>query len=356
MMGSSMDWTPERVRAVLVDRIDRDKRSVGIAIGLIDETGRLVVGYGKFSLNDPREPGGETVFEIGSISKVFTAILLADMVQRDEVRLEDPVQLLLPESVRVPRQDGTEISLYHLTTHTSGLPRMPANISPSDSSNPYANYTVDQMYEFLEDTVLDSKPGTQATYSNLGVGLLGHALGLRAGSDYETLVRERIAKPLGMKDTMIALGPDQAKRLAPGHTLALQPASNWELATLAGAGALRSTVDDMLSFLAANLGLKESSLLPAMQDTHRGREPMLGMEIGLGWVLREGHGRTITWHNGGTDGYHSFAGMDKDRRMGVVVLSNSTGDIDDIGFHLLDPRYALARFKSADDAVEIESV
>lgn len=341
MMGSSMDWTPERVRALLVDRIDRDKRSVGIAIGLIDEAGRLVVGHGKFNQNDPREPDGETVFEIGSISKVFTAILLADMVRRNEVRLEDPIQLLLPESVRVPCRDGTEISLYHLATHTSGLPRMPTNLSPSDPSNPYKNYTVDQMYECLGDTVLDSKPGTQAAYSNLGVGLLGHALGLCAESDYETLVRERIAKPLGMKDTMIALGPDQAKRLAPGHTHALQPASNWELSTLAGAGALRSTVDDMLSFLAANLGLQESSLLPAMQDTHRGREPMLGMEIGLGWVLRTGHGRTITWHNGGTDGYHAFAGMDKDRRLGVVVLSNSTSDIDDIGLHLLDPRYLI---------------
>ncbi len=350
----ALDWTAEQVRAILADRIDKHEKSVGIAVGLIDETGSLVVGHGKLSQSDPRQPDGHTVFEIGSVSKVFTAILLADMVRRGEVRLEDSVQKLLPDSVRVPREGETEITLYHLTTHTSGLPRMPTNFSPADPSNPYADYTVKQMYEFLGDSKLNSKPGQQASYSNLGVGLLGHVLALRAAADYETLVRQRIAQPLGMKDTVITLTPELNKRLARGHNGALQPASNWDIPTLAGAGALRSTVDDMLAFLAANLGLKKSPLLPAMQDSHRGRERMSGMEIGLGWIIRKGHDRTIRWHNGGTGGYHSFAGMDKDRGVGVVVLSNCTHDIDDIGFHLLQPQFALARFNGAKEAVTID--
>jgi len=282
-VGVAGAWSPEDVRAILAERIDEHEKSVGIAVGLIDDQGTTVVGYGKLGKTDEREPDGETVFEIGSISKVFTSILLADMVQQGRVGLNDPVQEFLPDSVRVPMRDDTEMTLYHLATHTSGLPRMPDNFAPADPTNPYADYSVEQMYEFLSGAELSGKPG-------------------------------------------------------------------------AGAGALRSTVDDMLRFLAANLGLTESPISDAMQDSHRRRQEFSGpqMHIGLGWIVRQGHGRTIHWHNGGTGGYHSFAGFDKERKKGVVVLSNSSNDIDDIGFHLLEPEFELTQFKNATQAVDFD--
>ena len=350
------EWSAEEVRAILAERIDEQEKSVGIAVGLIDEHGSTVVGYGKLDATDDREPDGKTVFEIGSISKVFTSILLADAVRRGTIGLEDPVQKFLPDSVLVPVRDDTAITLYHLSTHTSGLPRMPGNFAPADPTNPFADYSVEQMYEFLSGAELTGKPGAKAAYSNYGVGLLGHVLALQAGSDYETLMRKRIAGPLKMKDTRIVLTPALEKRLAHGHDAALQPAANWDIPTLAGAGAIRSTVDDMLRFLAANMELTRSPISAAMKESHRSREEFgrPGMHIGLGWIIRQEHDRTIHWHNGGTGGYHSFVGFDKEHKLGVVVLSNSTNGIDDIGFHLLAQEFELAQFKSEAQAVEFD--
>jgi CubicO group peptidase (beta-lactamase class C family) len=350
------DWSPEEVRAILAERIDEHEKSVGIAVGLIDERGSTVVSYGKLSKTDEREPNGKTVFEIGSISKVFTSILLADMVRRDKLGLDDPVQKFLPDSVRVPLRDDTVMTLYHLATHTSGLPRMPSNFAPADPTNPYADYTREQMYEFLSGAELSGKPGASAAYSNYGVGLLGYVLARQAGSDYETLLRKRIAGPLKMKDTVITLTPELEKRLAQGHGVGLEPAANWDFPTMAGMGGLRSTVDDMLLFLAANLGLTASPISDAVRDTHRPREEFSGPEthIGLGWIISREEERTIHWHNGGTGGYHSFAGFDKEHKLGVVVLSNSNNDIDDIGFHLLVPEFELAKFRTAAQAIDFE--
>ncbi len=350
------EWSAEQVRAILAERIDKQHKSVGIAVGLIDERGSTVVSYGKLSKTDERMPDGKTVFEIGSISKAFTSILLADMVLREQVHLDDPVQKFLPAAVRVPSRDGAAITLYHLSTHTSGLPRMPDNFTPADPTNPYADYTVEQMVAFLSRAELSGKPGAKAAYSNYGAGLLGHVLARQVGTSYEALMRERIAGPLKMTDTVITLTPQLKQRLAQGHDDALAPAANWDLPTLAGAGALRSTVDDMLLFLAANLGRTEVPIAAAMQESHRPREDFNGsaMRIGLGWLIRKGLGGTIHWHNGGTGGYHSFVGFDKEHKRGVVVLSNSTHDIDDIGFHLLEPALALTKFKTASEAVALD--
>ena len=190
--------TEAEIQAILADRIDRAKRSVGIVVGLIDVDGTTVVAHGRRGSDDPTLPDGDTVFEIGSVSKVFTAILLAEMVAGGEVAIEAPASSYLPDSVRIPGEEDDPITLYHLTTHTSGLPRMPDNFSPADRSNPYADYSVQQMYDFLSGHELARAPGETAEYSNLGVGLLGHILAEVEGSDYETLVKTRITGPLEM--------------------------------------------------------------------------------------------------------------------------------------------------------------
>ena len=339
--------TDTQIEKILRERVDLYKKSVGIVVGVVSDEGRRVISYGKMRADGEMGVDGGSVFEIGSVTKVFTAVLLADMEKRGELRLADPVSKLLPESVKVPRKDGKEITLLDLATQTSGLPRLPGNMAPADPSDPYADYTVEMMYEFLSGYSLTRGVGEQYEYSNLGVGLLGHALALRAGMDYETLVRTRVCDPLKMNSTAIRLSPELQERLATGYSAVLQPVPNWDLPTLAGAGALRSTVDDMLQFVAANLGLVESNLGPAMQETHASRHQtgMPDMEIGLAWHILKKHGSEIVWHNGGTGGYHSFIGFDRKKRLGVVVLSNASTDIDDIGRHILEPKLALAKLE-----------
>src|ERR1041385_7596549 len=195
----------DEIREILVKRIDQQKQAVGIVVGVIEPAGRRVVAYGNLAAGDPRTLDGDTIFEIGSVTKVFTSLLLADMVNRKEVTLDDPAAKYLPENVKMPERNGKSITLLDLSTHSSGLPRVPANLNPKDPANPYADYTVEDLYQFLSGYTLPREPGSEIEYSNLGAGLLGHILAQRAGTDYGTLVRVRITEPLGMPDTGIAL-------------------------------------------------------------------------------------------------------------------------------------------------------
>lgn len=324
-----------------------DRRSVGIVAGIIDSDGPRIVSHGALQQGDARPLNGDTIFEIGSVTKVFTSLLLADMVQRGEVALTDAVSRYLPAGVKVPARGGRCIELQHLATHTSGLPRLPGNLrlKPRSAANPYAEYTVSQLYEFLSRYSLQRDIGSKYEYSNLGGGLLGHVLSLRASMDYEALVRARIAGPLQMNSTAIALPPEMKARFAVGHNAWLKPVSNWDLPALAGAGALRSSANDLLLFLAANLGYIASPLAPAMTSMLGVRRPTGAphVEVALGWHILTRFGDDIIWHNGGTGGFHSFVGFHPATRIGVVVLSNTQAapSIDDIGFHLLDARYQL---------------
>ena len=247
----------------------------------------------------------------------------------------------------MPERGGRQITLQDLATHTSGLPRLPPNLAPKDPANPYADYSVEQLYQFLSSYQLTRDIGSQYEYSNLGGGLLGHVLARRAGMDYETLVRSRICEPLGMKSTGITLSAGMKSRMAVGHDRSLDAVENWDLPTLAGAGGLRSTANDLLTFLAANLGYTKSPLAPAMAAMLATRRPtdVPGLEIGLGWHILTKDGREIIWHNGGTGGFRTFIAFDPKSRTGVVALSNTstmTG-VDDIGRHLLDANVPLAQ-------------
>jgi len=332
--------TDAQIRDLLVERIDKQHQSVGIVVGVIDSTGRRTISYGKFDAGDNRAVDGNTIFEIGSVTKVFTSLLLADMVQRGEVALTDPVAKYLPAGVKMPERNGRQITLEDLATHTSGLPRLPSNLHPKDSANPYADYSVEQLYQFLSGYQLTRDIGSQYEYSNLGGGLLGHVLARHAGMDYEKLVRSRICEPLGMRSTAITLSEEMKTRFAVGHDGTMQKVAYWDLPTLAGAGALRSTANDMLTFVAANLGYVKTPLAPAMAAMLAVRRPtgVPGLEVGLAWHILTRDGHEIIWHNGGTGGFRSFIGLERKTGMGVVVLSNAEtpAGVDDIGQHLLN--------------------
>jgi CubicO group peptidase (beta-lactamase class C family) len=331
----------ERLEEIIRARVE-EGRATGIVLGLLEADGtRRVVAYGDPGQN-ARSLGAQSVFEIGSISKVFTGILLAEMAGRGEVSLEAPVQAYEHEGVTIPSRGGREITLLDLATHRSSLPRLPGNMRAADPRNPYADYTVEQLHEFLSGHGLRRDIGSEYEYSNLAVGLLGHILAARAGTEYETLLRERILDPLGMTMSGIALSPDMEVWLAKGHDQAGNPAENWDLPTLAGAGAIRSNMDDMLTFLEANIGDPTSDLERAMRVSHEPRRDVSAvMSVGLNWHIRSVGDHRIVWHNGGTGGYRTFAGFDPERRVGAVVLTNSARDADDIGFHLLNDQLEL---------------
>jgi D-alanyl-D-alanine-carboxypeptidase/D-alanyl-D-alanine-endopeptidase len=327
------------IRRILAERIDRERRGVGIVVGVITPEGRRVISHGGFAHGDPRHLDGDTVFEIGSVGKVFTALLLADMVQRSEVALDDPIATYLPPDVKVPQQAGRAITLIDLATHTSALPRMPWNFAPRDPANPYADYSVEQLYGFLSGHTLTRDIGVHYAYSNLGYGLLGNLLQRRAGADYETLVKSRISVPLGLNSTVVTLPASLLAKAAIGHNELLQPVPNWDDTTLAGAGALRSSVNDMLTFLAAHLALAKSPLGSAMGAMLTVRRPTgtRELDIALGWHVSTQQGREFVWHNGGTGGYSSFVGFCPQSGVGIVVLANSEIGVDDIAVHLVDP-------------------
>lgn len=336
---------PDNVEASIKKRLEYGF-SPSYAIGIIDKKGARYYNFGTKTINGA--PVDEhTVYEIGSISKVFTAILLAQQVANGKMKLDDPIRKYLPADVKIPQRSGKEITLGNLSDHTSGLPRMPTNFSPSNANNPYADYTVKQLFDFISGYELTRDIGAQYEYSNLAQGLLGNILALQAGTNYEALMFKNIATPLGMKETKITFDDIMKKNLAMGHSDGAQ-VENWDIPTLAGAGAIRSSTSDMLKFLAANMGLTKTSLRKAMDLSHQMRHDKAGdMRVGLGWHIAKGKNGDVIWHNGGTGGYRTFAGFVKETGVGVVVLTNSNKGADDIGFHLLNPDAPLQAVKAS---------
>jgi CubicO group peptidase (beta-lactamase class C family) len=303
-----------------------------IVIGIVEQNGEpAVYGFGKV---DGRVPDGGTVYEIGSVTKTFTALLLAQEAAAGRLSLDEPVQRLLP-GYTIPAWQGQAITLRDLATQTSGLPRLPTGFIPPDMANPYVGYGAAELQAFLRGHQLARKPGASYEYSNLGYGLLGVALAAHAGKPYDALVHERIAVPLGMQSTGVALTPAMRARLAPGHDATGKPAANWDFDTMAGAGALRSTATDMLRYLKTLTPAAAGS--PYALAIGRQRPVMQGVDIALGWHLSGVRGTRVVWHNGQTGGYAGFAGVTADGKRAVVVLANTSAPVDDIAQAALVP-------------------
>ena len=341
-MKTATEDLTNAIHAFLQQRVEVEKRDVGIVIGIVDEQGSRVVSCGKMDNGTDQEVNGDTLFDIASITKPFTGLLLQDMIERGEMKLDDPVAKCLPQSVRMPTRNGKEITLLHLVTHTSGLPHIAPNLNPKRVDNPFADYTVEELNTFLSGYQLTRDPGAKFEYSSLGMGLLGHVIALKAGTNYESLVVDRICRPLGMDSTRITLTPELKSRFATGHNKFGEAVLSWDRQTQLGGSALRSTANDMLKFVSANLGLTPSSLTPLMEKTHVVHlDQTLGVDIGLAWmIMATPQGTKIIWHAGGVPGYVTFAGMDKTRRRGVVVLSSEWDlDVQAIGMLLLESEW-----------------
>jgi len=309
-----------------------------LVIAVVDGDRQEIVTFGSLSDDKVRQPDADTVYEIGSVTKTFTALLLADAVARGEVTLDEPVQRLLPD-YKIPKDGEHAITLLDLATQSSGLPRLPSNFFPKDIANPYADYGNDNLKSFFAQYTLPRNPGERYEYSNLGFGVLGQALAARAKSSYGELVRSRITAPLGMNDTAIVLTPRMKERFATGHDATGKVAKPWDLGAFEGAGALRSTAHDMLTYLRALMHPSAGPLSKAASLVAQPRRPteMDGVKIALAWHVESRQGEEIVWHNGMTGGYASFVAFTADRKRGVVVLTNVSRDAGEIGFSALLP-------------------
>ncbi len=330
------------VTALLSRRISEGHDSPGYVAALIDAAGSRIVPVGQSGNDRPLD--GDSVFEIGSITKVFTALLLADMVRHGELSLSDPVAMHLPPEARPQDFDGKPMSLLDLATSTSGLPRVPGNLVPKDPANPYADYTVEQLYQAVAGFKPLHYPGAHYEYANFGFGLLGHILSLRANMPFEDLMIRRICQPLGLNDTRITLTPDQRARLVPGHNEDRE-VPNWDIPALPGAGALRSTAHDLVRFLQASQGRIANPLAPAFHlllDVRR-QTDAVATTVAAGWFLTNAHDDELVWKDGATGGYCSFIGASARSSRACVLLSNADSALStpEIGMHLINPAFPL---------------
>lgn len=302
----------------------------GCVVGVIDKGKTEVYGYGEVTRGKGQTPDGRTVYEIGSVTKAFTGTLLADMVRQGEVKLDEPLADLLPKGVTMPEPVGRPITLVDLASQTSGLPRMPDPFEPKNPNDPYADYSPKKLADFLKNHKLRRAPG-EYEYSNVGVGLLGTVLAYRAGESYEKLIIQRICNPLEMNDTRITLTSDMKQRLATPYDSDLKKSYSWHSTPIAPAGALRSTGDDCLKFLAVALADEQTvapAARPVLEDIQIAWQKKYGKpgEIGTGlcWHLA-GDGVTW-WHNGQTGGYSAVMFAFPPTKVGVMVLTNTSTD------------------------------
>jgi D-alanyl-D-alanine-carboxypeptidase/D-alanyl-D-alanine-endopeptidase len=352
-----------QIKALINNLVDKNKTNAAIAIGFIDPNGTQFYGHGKLSNTSNATVDQNTIFAIGSNTKVFTTTLLADMVNKGLIKLDDPIEKYLPSDVKVPQYNGHKITIEDLATHTSGLPEFPDNYCPSfdpsktvvkdsvqyrkDLFNCTKNYTFDQLYQGLSNTTITREPGTKAEYSTFGSGLLGHILTLKSNmSSFDKLLKNNILDVLGMNDTRFVLSDSQKSRLAVGHFNG-QELPPWNMSNpLAPGGALHSTTSDMLKFLSANMGLIKTKLDDAMQESHLIRHSTghvlpnnlqssdknnnIEGYIGLGWFVTTNLGHEIIWHNGGIiGGYNAYMAFNPTTERGIVILcSTDPADIN----------------------------
>jgi CubicO group peptidase (beta-lactamase class C family) len=347
--AQATDGTPEET--AVLEHLDRATRKrldsdllVGLFIAVADGDKTYTLGAGRKTLSQAAPPGMDTEFEIGSITKVFTSTALAALLETGTVKLDDPVSGLLPADWTLPASEGRAITLEDLATHHSALPRMPDDppkgalmdmLLFNTLDDPYRNATTEYVRDYLAQLKLARLPGSTYEYSNLGAGVLGHALATKAGQSYAALVKSAVCDPLGMGDTAVSLNEEQTARLAQGYMGSITlgklcialPMTRWTMREpFQGCGSLCSTPRDMLKFLRANMAAPEGPLGKALERVQESRRPTDTPErtIGLAMHIQPVNGldEPMYWHNGGTGGYNSFMGFTKKHKTGVLMLAN----------------------------------
>jgi len=314
-----------------------EHKDIGLVLGLIHKGKSQVFNFGQASFDR------DTLFEIGSITKVFTALTLAEFVHQQKVALTDPISKYLPDFVKSPTKDSKPIRLIHLASHTSGLPRLPPNMLRLkhlwDRTNPYEGYSLTKLYLGLNYAKLNTTPGKTYAYSNYAFGLLGQLLAGIAKTDYQNLILLYICQPLNMKNTFVHLPDHRKSTLATAHLKSTEKTSNWDMDSLAGAGGIKSSVADLLLFLQEHLDPHHQQLTSAIEMSIKNHHQIAkNSSIGLGWHFKKRYNQPFVWHNGATGGYASFAGFNRKNQTAVVILCNAavSHELTQTGFQLLE--------------------
>jgi CubicO group peptidase (beta-lactamase class C family) len=308
--------------------------TTGLSIGVLKNGRRFFYGYGETAKGNKKLPDEHTLYEIGSISKTFTAVLLADAAIRGYVSLEDPINKYLPSTISRLQYEGVPISLKTLANHTSGIPSIPSNLRVTDITNPFKDYDTALLFSFYAHFKPERKAGTQYEYSNLAVGTLGVILERVYEKNYESLVIEKICRPLGMEDTRQFIRKKDSARFAKGYNENGYYSPPWDFKAMAGAGAIRSTASDLLKYANANLGNGPARISNAMQLTHT-LTYSNGPKVGLAWHLIKPGNEEILFHNGATGGYRSYLAINAKQKFAVVILSNTAIETEELGDNLM---------------------
>jgi CubicO group peptidase (beta-lactamase class C family) len=341
----SFAMTDEEIEKVMKQCVDNG-HSQGMVIAVIKEDGTKFYKYGQLAVDDPTPIDENSIFETGSVTKIFTSLLLEEMVNKNEVALDDPIEKYLPANVKVPSYNGKKITLEHLSTHTAGFPYMPKNFLMSDMYNPFCEYSVKYLYDFFSNYKLSYEPGSIYQYSNVCIGTLGYVLSLRANQDYEDLVYERILKPLQMNSTKVHLSDEEQRRFAKAH-IRDKIVPHWDVAVFDGAGGLHTTPKDLAKFIEANLGFYKTYLYPILKSAYEARckQDLPFLDVGHEWNIAYNYKPEIIYHGGATGGHQIFIGFCPENKIGVVVCSNSAAYIYDIGKHILNKKWYLKKYR-----------
>lgn len=327
----SKAWVTEAARHLIENRV-----ADGLSIGFIEGDHFGIVHLG--AANEKGETADyNTVYEIGSITKVFTGLLLADAAVRGEIKLDAPAEVDNPAGIRLPSRDGRAIHWIDLSTHRSGLPRLATNMTRTDMLDPYRDYDSKKAAEFLDQYELPRAPGKSQEYSNFGASILGYLVAAKTSKSYDELLRERIAGPLEMIDCTVSLSSDQEKRLATPHADFGTITRPWRFADLPGAGGVHATMRDMMRFAKAQLSPPRGQIGDAIElawKQHTEADDS-GPAMGLGWMIA-GDGQT-RWHNGRTGGYTSALFINRQLQCAVIVLANTSvpNKIDELAMQLV---------------------
>jgi CubicO group peptidase (beta-lactamase class C family) len=313
----------------------RDPDNRGLSIGVVNGTYTETFFYGETKGGNKTLPDSRSLYEIGSISKTFTAVILSHAVHQGKIKLRDDIRKYLPGNYPKLQFEGTPIKIVDLSNHTSGLPGLPDNLEDRpdyDIDNPYHNYSREMIYEYLRDFVPDELPGLRSEYSNLGFAILGIILENVYQAPLKTLLQEIITAPLKMTDTSFDVPKKHKTFLTTGYNNEEdKDVAYWDMGDFKAAGGLKSNINDMITYLRANMGEYNKDISFSHQET----DLQPGFGRGLAWIVQFLNDDIIIWHNGGTAGFRSFCGFSKEKQTGVVVLSNSSKDVDSLALEIL---------------------
>jgi CubicO group peptidase (beta-lactamase class C family) len=332
-MKTDLDKTVDSVARTYIDK----ENTAGMSIGVIKEGQIYTYHYGESDKMTKKIADNNTLYEIGSITKTFTGILLAHAVLEKKISLEEDIRRYLPEEYPNLQYNNQPILIKHLANHTSGLISFPSldiiTQKGYDAKNPYKHYTSDMVLAYLHKVKLDTVPGFKTNYSNFATGLMGIILEKKYNIPYGDLVKKYITEPLSMKATKIHLTDDELKIFATPYDKNGNPTSHWDITGLGAAGAIRSNIIDMLQYAKTNMTPPDEAIQLAHKSTLKRSN---NRETGLYWQLDNNKkGQLVTWHNGGTGGFSTFCGFIREKNIAVVVLANSEKNVTQPAMDLL---------------------